>query len=790
MHATDRFSSLAARCAGVLASLLLAGLACLAQAPSAERVTVSDVIILGNKLVPADEIRSQLKTRPGLEYSPEQVQEDVRTLYKTRKFGNVYAQKQDDGPNKVKVQFFVRDYPSVVEKVEYRGAKHLSTEKLDEVTSIRKGSPCNPLVNKAACGRIEARYHEEGRPYTSCTLLKGGEPGDTEVIFNIVEGPKVKVKGIHFTGNTFVSGPVLKTHINSSAGLLGFGIIGSPYVPAMVEADIADLVKYYRSFGFHDVKVSRSVQHSPDCSGVTITYHIQEGVRYRVKDRPTIHGVKSPEMLAKLEALSAVKPMSFYDERAITADLTVIKNHFGYQGCDARAQAIPVYANDAPGLVTVHYEVEESQPARVGQIFIVGNERTRQNVILRQIPLYPGQILTYPDLRLAERNLARLGIFQNTPDGAVKPKLEVLDNPNDPSSPYKDILVTVQEDNTGSLLFGVGVNSDSGLTGSIVLNERNFDLFRPPTSFDDFLNGTAFRGAGQEFRIEAVPGTQLQRYTVSLREPFLFDSPWSLTTSGYFYQRYFNEYQEDRLGGRFTLGRKLSDYWSVSGTMRIENVNVSGVSEFAPPDYQNALGNNFLLGFRAGVTRDSRDSYLRPTSGGIIDLSYEEVTGTHTFPLVNLDASRYFTVYQRNDGTGKHVVALHSQVGWAGDNTPVYERFFAGGFRSIRGFQFRGVGPDINGFKVGGDFMVLNSIEYQIPVKATDSIYFVTFVDSGTVTPRIDKWDDYRVSAGFGIRFVVPMLGPVPIALDFGFPIVKGPFDNEQVFNFWMGFFR
>jgi outer membrane protein assembly complex protein YaeT len=790
MDATDRFSSLAARCAGVLASLLLAGLACLAQAPSSGRVTVSDVIIQGNRLMPKEEIRALLKTRPGLEYSPEQVQEDVRTLYKSRKFGNVYAEREDDGPGKVKVRFIVRDYPSVVEKVEYRGAKHLSNDKLDEVTSIRKGTPCNPLINKAACRRIEARYHEEGRPFTTCALLKGGEPGDTEVIFTIVEGPKVKVKAIHFTGNTFVSGAVLKTHINSSAGLLGFGLLGNTYIPAAVDADISELVKYYRTFGFHDVQVSRDIQYTPDCSGVILTYHIHEGLRYRVKDRPEIHGVKSPEMLAKLEDLAKVKPMAFYDERVVKADLEVISAHYGYQGCDVKAQAIPVYSKETPGLVTLHYELEETVPARVGQIFIVGNERTRQNVILRQIPLYPGQILTYPDLRLAERNLARLNIFQNSPDGGVKPTLQVLDNPNDPSSPYKDILVTVQEDNTGSLLFGVGVNSDSGLTGSIVLNERNFDLFRPPTSFEDFLNGTAFRGAGQEFRIEAVPGTQLQRYTVSLREPFLFDTPWSLTTSGYFYQRYFNEYQEERLGGRFTLGRKLNDYWSVSGTVRLENVNVSNVPLGAPPAYTSAVGDNFLAGFRAGVTRDSRDSFLRPTTGGIIDLSYEEVTGTHTFGLANLDMSRYFTVYQRADGSGRHVVALHSQVGWAGDNTPVYERFFAGGFRSIRGFQFRGVGPDINGFKVGGDFMVLNSVEYQIPIKANDQIYFVTFVDSGTVTPRADKWDDYRVSAGFGIRFVVPMLGPVPIALDFGFPIVKGPNDNEQVFNFWMGFFR
>ena len=131
------------------------------------------------------------------------------------------------------------------------------------------------------------------------------------------------------------------------------------------------------------------------------------------------------------------------------------------------------------------------------------------------------------------------------------------DDPNNPDSEYKNIFVNLEEDNTGSLLFGVGVNSDAGLTGSIVLNERNFDITRVPTSFDDLLSGNAFRGAGQEFRLEAVPGTQLQRYTATFREPFLFDSPYSLGVSGYYYDRHYNEDTESRLGARFTLGRKL-----------------------------------------------------------------------------------------------------------------------------------------------------------------------------------------------------------------------------------------
>jgi outer membrane protein assembly complex protein YaeT len=786
MRATDRFTSPASRGAGVLAGLLLAGVACLAQAPAPGRVLVSDVLIQGNRLVPTEQVRSLLKTRPGSEYVPEVVQEDVRALYTSRQFVNAYANKEDDGPDRVKVIFHVRDYPNRVEKVTYLGRHAISQDDLDALTNVRKDAPLNPIANKGACRNIVRKYNEEGYPFAGCVLVKGGDPNDTEVVFQITEGPKVKVRDIAFTGNTFVRSEVLRTHINTSRKVL---FLGGTFNPALVDADTNELMKYYRSFGYLDVRVGRELQYTPDGREVTVTFHIQEGVRYRVKDRPSVHGVRCMPH-EQLEVLSKVQPGEFYSQATLDADVARIKDYLGHEGRKVEAKVVPVYSTEAPGVVTVNFEIEETAPKRVGQIIIVGNERTKMNVIVRQIPLYPGQLLSFPELRVAERNLARLNIFETSPDGAVRPMVKAIDNDRFPDSPVKDILVTVQEANTGSLLFGIGVNSDSGLTGSIVLNERNFDIFNVPTSLEDFLNGSAWRGAGQEFRAEAVPGTQLQRYTVSFREPFLFDSPYSLTVSGYYYQRYFNEYNEERFGGRVTLGRKLNQYWSASVGARLENVNVSNVSPAAPPDYQSVIGDNFLAGFQAGVTRDSRDNFMRPTSGSLLSLTFEEVTGTQTYPLINLDASKYFTTFQRADGSGKQVLAVHSQVGWAGSNTPVFERYFAGGFRSIRGFQFRGVGPEVNGFKTGGDFLLLNSLEYQIPVRAKDDVYVVGFVDSGTVNPRIDKWDDYRVSAGFGIRFVVPMLGPVPIALDFGFPIVKGPHDNEQIFNFWMGFFR
>jgi outer membrane protein assembly complex protein YaeT len=787
MHAMDRSFPPARRLAGALLGVFVCGLTALAQAPAA-RVVVADVVVSGNKLTPTQQIANLLKTRAGADYNADTVQEDVRTLYATKQFANVQAETRPQPDGRIVVYFIVRDVPSVIQRIVYNGAHHLGSDDTisKDITHLHVGDPLHPTTNKIAAQAIVAKLNEDGRPFASCDLLRGDQPGDTEVIFNISEGPQARIGSISFEGNTFVAGSVLKTHILSAQkGPLGLLFPGK-LNPALVEADIAKLEEYYKSFGYLNVQVSRDLRWSPDGRDVELVFHVHEGVRYQLQDAPKISGVTSlsPDVL---ESYRKVTKGQYYNQADIDKDLAAIRDVLGAQGHESRTVATPFYSKDAPGVCTVQYEVIERPPARVGQIFIVGNERTRQDIILNQVPLYPGQVLSYPAVREAERNLTRLGIFKSTPES--HPTVTVIDDPANPDSEFKDVLVNVEEDNTGSLLFGVGVNSDAGLSGSIVLNEHNFDITRWPTSLEDALSGNAWRGGGQELRLEAVPGTQVSRYTAAFREPFLFNSPYSLGVNAYYYTHTFNEDDESRLGGRVTVGRKLNEYWTVNGSLRVENVGIHNVSPFAPPAYQQVVGNNLLVGLRAGVTYDDRDSFLRPTKGQLLDISWEQVTGDNNYPLVNVDFNKYFTVWQRADGTGRHVIALHSAVGWAGTTTPVYERFYAGGFRSIRGFEFRGVGPDINGFKVGGDFLLLNSLEYQIPVKANDSIMLVGFIDSGTVEQRVEI-KDYRVTAGFGARVVVPMLGQVPIALDFGFPIVKGPRDNDQVFSFWLGFFR
>jgi outer membrane protein assembly complex protein YaeT len=742
---------------------------------------VADVVPRGNRAVSSEQILAQMNTKPGNRFDATLLQDDITKLLATRSFYNVIARQATTSEGKIVIYLDLIEQPNRVQEVEFQGADHVKIDELETITGIRRGGPLSPDANYAACQAILRKYQELGRLYTSVELIEGGKLTDNRVVFRITESPVVKVSSISFVGNQEVASGRLKTQLNSSKALLGF--VGGTYNPPMVENDIVKLEEYYRALGFQDVRVDRELVPRSDRT-VDLVFHISEGLRYRIND-VQISGIKTFSE-EELKRLVNTKRGDYFSSQRSASDVKNIRDFYGYTGRPIGI-APAVYQTEVPGELNVHYQVQERPPLTVGQVVIVGNTVTRDNVIRRQIPLQPGQILTLPDVEVGMANLQRLGIFKNEPENGIRPTISILDLESDTTA--KDVLVQVEEAPTGSFMVGLGVNSNSGLSGSIVLNERNFDITRIPTSIDDFFAGKAFRGAGQEFRLEAVPGNRFQRYTASFREPFLFDSLFSLGVNGYYFTRGYIEYTEERTGGRINLGRNLNQFWSVNSSVRIEGVNISDLSLFAPPDISNNAGYSTLIGVRGGVKRDSRDSYLRPTNGAVIEAGYEQVFGDYQFPIGTLEMSRYFTTYQRLDGSGRHVLSFRSQTSIAGSEAPVFERFYAGGFQSLRGFAFRGVGPFVNDLNVGGQFSLLNSMEYQVPLLANDQVFAVAFLDSGSVERNVSL-RDYRVSAGFGVRLVVPMLGPVPIALDFCFPIVKGPQDQEQIFSFWLGFFN
>jgi outer membrane protein insertion porin family len=372
--------------------------------------------------------------------------------------------------------------------------------------------------------------------------------------------------------------------------------------------------------------------------------------------------------------------------------------------------------------------------------------------------------------------------------------------PTPTGEPLRDLDLDVrqEETQTGRLMFGIGVNSDAGLIGNIVLDEQNFDWTRVPGSWEDIRNGTAFRGAGERFRLEAAPGTQVQRYMASFQEPYFFflaDKAVSLGLSGFFYDRIYTEWTESRAGGRVGLGYQFTHDLTGTVAFQGQNVNMRNL-EFPgllPPQLGYAIGDSQLYGFQFQLAHDTRDNAFLATEGHYIQASFEEVIGTYQFPRASIEAQQYFKLHEQLDFSGRHVLSLSARVGFTGDDTPIFERYYAGGFSTIRGFAFRGVTPRdaATGMGIGGDFQAVASAQYLFPITADDILRGVFFVDAGTVEPTINNWiDSVRVAPGFGLRIVIPMMGPAPIALDFAFPVVKQAGDQTQVFSFFVGINR
>ncbi len=374
------------------------------------------------------------------------------------------------------------------------------------------------------------------------------------------------------------------------------------------------------------------------------------------------------------------------------------------------------------------------------------------------------------------------------------PNTNMTDVGPDLSEPFKnrsyaDIVTQVDEAPTGRFMIGVGATSFGGLSGNVIFHESNFDLFAWPRSFSDLTSRRAFRGGGQELRIELSPGTLINRYVVSYRNPYLFELPIGFGLSGYQTSRSYLDFSERRSGGRVSLGYQFSPQAYADVAARIEDVYIHGYKYPAPADLLAVQGHTTLFTLRPSLRFDNRNNPTAPSKGSYLEAAFEQGLGTFTFPKFTLEGRQHFTTGSRPDNSGKRTLTFRGVFGVTGRDTPIYERFFAGDFRSMRGFQYRGVGPHVLGVNTGGIMESVGSIEYQFPWNASDTLQQVIFADFGTVEADY-KFTTFRASVGTGLRVVIPQItGQLPLSFDLAFPVSRADGDKVKYFSFFIGAF-
>ncbi|MFP3938465.1 MAG: outer membrane protein assembly factor BamA [Phycisphaerae bacterium] len=747
--------------------------------------TVIEVRFEGLEHVREQVARSLIGTRVGEEYSEQQILSDRQQLLASRRFSSVVVTRTQTTEGVI-VTYQVRERP-LVTAVRLEGNKVFSDEELSRELSFGVNSPLNVFEAEAGRQAILAKYQSRGYAQAEVELDREALD-DQRVVYRITEGPQVRVRKLRFEGNEYFSNWRLKRATESSQRLWPF--IDGFLDIEQVQRDLTSIRNLYVSEGFLDAEVDRLLEYSPDKRSARLTFVIDEGPRYRV-NRLIFRGntVFADEELAGRLDLGRGE---FYVAETVRRDAGRLEDTYGQLGyinasVSERKQfldptgELPDWATELEdeqvGLLNVVFELEEEDQYRVGKIDIRGNHTTQDRVIRRDLRFYPEQLFNAVAVEKSRRDLQETWLFE---DVEINP---VGDEPG-----VRDALVQVSEGRTAEFLIGVGVSTNSGLLGTISLTERNFDILNWPTSWDELTSGRAWRGAGQTFRIVAEPGTELNRFHVEWTEPAIFDGPYSLTTKAFLFDRVREDYDEQRYGGVVSVGRLFENRWYGEVATRVEGIELSNFYTNAPPEIRQLDGTTGLVGVKGSLVRDRTDSRWTPTTGDRLRLSYEQVMGDYTFGEANVEYRRYWPVYQ-DALDRKHVIATRFGIGHIFGDAPVFERFFGGGTGSIRGFRHRGVGPraeppyDRN--PIGGDFELLASAEYNFPIVG-EELRGVVFLDTGTVE-RDFEITTYRASIGAGLRWVVPLMGPVPMSLDFGIPINKDSDDETQLVSFTLG---
>ncbi|MFH1459802.1 MAG: outer membrane protein assembly factor BamA [Candidatus Omnitrophota bacterium] len=725
---------------------------------------VREIKVIDNKVVSEPVIISKLQTKTNREYSSVVLSEDIKRLYATGLFEDVRADVEEI-ENGLKIVFQVKEKP-VLEEIKFQGNKRIKARKLQKEMAIKKKQIFDQFKLKTELEKLKKFYAKKG--YSLAELEYTTEEKDSQVIVTVTvhEGPRVRISNIVFEGNNSFSGKRLQKLIKTKKKWwLNSGFIKDD----VLEEDIERLIFFYQLEGFIDVAVESLVTYNQNKTKMFITFNIREGKQYKVGNVQIIGNqiFKEDQLKEKLNLSKDV----IYNEEKLRNDISKIQSCYFDEGYIASRVNANTVLNSETGRVDLSYEIKEGQIAYVDKVNIKGNVRTKDVVVRREIRLYPGDRYNGEKLRRSRERLYNLDYFDEV----------TFDTAEEPSTlPDKyDMDIFVKERKTGEFSFGAGYSSVDKFIGFVDLTQKNFDLLNFPT----------FAGAGQKLRMRMEFGSDKKDYELGFIEPWFWGYPVSVGFNIYSRNRGWDKYDEKRIGGNVFVGKEFGEYWGGKLTHRYESVRISEVAADASQDIKIEEGKNYISSLTASISHDSRDNIYNPTKGSYNDFSCEYGGGF-------LGADKDFVKYQTTDSIyfqigQKSVLELKTRGGLVeafdySQDVPVYERFYAGGANTIRGYKERRVGPEGEyGDPIGGRILAVFNAEWTY--KLAKNLKWAFFYDLGNVWPNLNEfhWDNLKLKASIGTGFRVKTpLGP--IRLDYGYALNPKEGDSRGRFHFSM----
>lgn len=740
-----------------------------------------------------DSVKLKLESREGKPFSRETVEGDLKKLTAMGQFASVDYEVEETSPGNVVLTFKAVEY-DFIDAVRFNGLKSVDKKDLDTAgLRIDAGSMLNPYLLKLDREVIRETYLSKGYYFVDVGEEVVTTDAGKTLQWNVREGPYVSVESIQFSGNASVKAAdlyeVMKTKEN------GF-FSSSPFIEKDLREDVERIKHHYMMNGWLDVyKDSQKKVFVEDLrfnGGLTkasIRIHINEGRRFTIGNVTVVGNKLFTE--AEIREWLKSKSGEFYAEAVARKDASTIEEKYGERAYIlAEVEARPVFHVGSERIDLV-YDIKENEKVKVGKLIIQGNTKTRDDVIRREIRVYPGEDYNQKELtrsvnRLYGKHWFEYGkIFVSRVEG------------DEPST--RDIVIDVTEAPTGSARLAGGYSSSYGVIGMFEITQKNFDLGDLPKSFEELVDGTGFAGGGQTLRLTFMPGARRTRYSLSFREPYLFGQDVGFSFTAMNMETVRRTYDETKRG--ITLG--LDKRWEelkIGLDYRYNNIKINNLTGAAPQSIRELEGDNNIVSLAPSIQYDTRnyESGLYPNMGKNIELVYEYaggiLPGDFNYEKTTLKMATYHTVFTTEENR-HHVISLEATGGIAhelagSDNVPIFERFFAGGRNTIRGFDFRGIGPKDNNEPIGGKALVAASLEYTFPLY-TDLLRGAFFYDWANLSDRPSNLElnEFRMSYGVGVRFVIRELGNIPLSLDFGFPVSKEDGDDRQTVLFDIGYF-
>jgi len=753
---------------GLLLSGFLGGATLTTQAQEIQQVQVRTQ--RGTPIDPQS-VLAFLQVKPGGTLSREAVALDVRELEKTRRYTNVRVniEKATGGVN---VIYLVTPKP-FLRTLTIRGNKAVSDRKFRSTLELQQGDLIDQANLTLKLQEVRETYRKRYYPNADIRhkLIPQGDGGVVDVLIEVDEKAKVKVDDIRFTGNKALSDWAIRRAMTQKrASIISFITKSGTLDVSDLEADKSRIKSLYRTEGYQEIEVGDPVFKKVNATKTEIVIPITEGPRYKIGE-VRIEGAKLYGV-EQLRRQTGIKPGDVASSTRINEGRSRIRDYYSARGFFQTGVIAQKLARADSPVLDIVYKLQEGELSYVRNVEVTGNDYTKDKVILRELNVLPGDVLNETAISNSESKLRNTGLF-----GFAAASVQPTEKPD-----HYDVVFDVQEGKTGNLGAAVGFSSIEEGFVQLEISQGNFDAFNPPT----------FKGGGQKAQLRGTIGNKTTNISGQWIEPWFLDRRLQLSLSGFHNEyRYFSDdYEQRNTGVRVGLSKPLATDWRVFTDYELERINVHDISTNASETIQIEGGVQWQSGVTAGVIRDTRDRPRWTTKGGRTTLSAMTSGG----PL-GADVQIYEFMAKHDQYVSMwfdHVFKVrtwtHVIQEWGdGDRVPLFDRRFLGGPRTVRGFDYREVGPkDENGEPIGGNTDWYLTAEYDIPI--VEKVHFATFYDMGFVARDSYDWktEDINNSWGIGLRLDVPGF---PLQLDYSWPIDADEFNDRSNgrFSFLIG---